>query len=63
MYLNFLLLVFSMFRDVSGCSGKGVPKSGTGKEGREFGDVGRRDARCGTRGSDIGDVNKTYRCS
>ena len=36
--------------------------SGTGKQGREFGDVGRRDARCGTRGSDIGDVNKTYRC-
>ena len=37
--------------------------SRTGKQGREFGDVGRRDARCGTRGSDIGDVNKTYRCS
>ena len=34
-----------------------------GKQEREFGDVGLRDARCGTRGSDIGDVNKTYRCS
>ena len=49
-----------MFRDVPE---RNVPKSGTGKQGREFGDVGRRDARCGTRGSDIGDVNKTYRCS
>ena len=42
---------------------RNVPKSGTGKQGREFGDVGRRDVRCGTQGSDIGDVNKTYRCS
>ena len=59
----FLLLVFFMFRDVPGCSKGAVPKSGTGTQGREFGDVGRGDARCRTRGSDIGDVNKTYRCS
>ena len=44
-----------MFRDVPE---RDVPKSGTGTQGREL-----RDARCGTRGSDIGDVNKTYRCS
>ena len=55
-----------MFRDVPE---RAVPikkwdgESGTGKQGRECGDVGRRDARCGTRGSDIGDVNKTYRCN
>ena len=33
------------------------------KVGQRLGDVGRGEARCGTRGRDIGDVNKTYRCS
>ena len=49
-----------MFRDVPEMT---VAKSGTGKQRHEFGDVGLRDARCGTRGSDIEDVNKTYRCT
>ena len=35
-----------MFQDVPE---RAVPKSGTGKQGREFGDVGRRNSRCGTR--------------
>ena len=53
-----------MFRDVPE---RAVLKVGRGfwdgEAGTRVRDVGRRDARCGTRGSDIGDVNKTYRCS
>ena len=43
--------------------GRGLGDGDAGTQGREFGDVGRRDARYGTRGGDIGDVNKTYLCS
>ena len=59
MYLNFLLLVFFMFRDVPGCSGM-FPKVGWGLGD---GDAGTRVRGRRTRGSDIGDVNKTYRCT
>ena len=46
LYLNFLLLVFFMFRDVPE---RAVPKSGTGTgtQGREFGDAGRGEVTSG----------------
>ena len=42
---------------------KGLPKSGTGTLGRGSRDASSGTLDAGTRGSDIGDVNKTYRCS